>query len=163
VELKVISNEEKNIKLLKEVIDRASKEEKQAYEILNSKQILLIDSFSALISDWTKITESKKGNECPKDPTLHDKPVNDMSNTEFSEHMRRWNKHVIDFFTWSNSCISTNTEQIGIIGDLAKILFELFVLETEEKWLMLSIAIRSQPSLLKYIQRKEGDNQTTGL
>jgi len=36
-------------------------------------------------------------------------------------------------------------ENIGII-------FEMFVLEKNEKWLLLSIALRSQPNLLKYLQ-----------
>jgi len=161
VELKVMANQENYKKLLKEVLNRANKGEKQAYEILSSKQIALIDSFSALHREWAKIIESKKTDECPKDPTLHDKPVTEMSNTEFSERMRCWNKYVAEFFTWSNRCLSANTEQIGIIGDLGKLLFELYVLETEEKWLMLSIAIRSQPSLLYYmdVKTKQSNNQ----
>lgn len=146
------TNQENNNKLLKEVLNRANKEEKQAHEIMSSKQLTLIESFLALNKKWDKIIEREKANESPKNPTLNDKPVSEMSNGEFSDYVRRWSKYSDEYFTWSNKRLSANTEQIELINEIVKFLIEFYILETEEKWLLLSIAIRSQPNLLNYIQ-----------
>jgi hypothetical protein len=79
-----------------------------------------------------------------------------MSNAEFSGYMRRWNNYIVEYFKWSNRNISATTEQITLIGDFTKVLMNLISYEDEEKWLLLSIAIRSQPNLLTYIQDEDG-------
>jgi hypothetical protein len=140
---------------LKEILSRANKEEKQAYNTLSSKQLAVIDSVSDLIRAFGRINDTKNLDLCPKDPTSGDKTVTEMSNAEFSDYVRRWNNYLVEYFKWSSRNISTTTEQIALIGDLIGVLINLISNEAEEKWLLLSIAIRSQPNLLTYIQKED--------
>ena len=151
----MVESQENNKKILKEVLNRANKEEKQTYNTLSNKQLALLDTISELIRAYSKISDTKNIDLCPKDPTLGDKPVAEMSNAEFSGYMRRWNNYLVEYFKWSNRNISATTEQITLIGEFIKVLMNLVSYEAEEKWLLLSIAIRSQPNLLTYLQ-KEG-------
>ena len=150
-ELKMTTNQENN-KLLKEVLRRANKEEKQEYENIGNRQLALAERFLDIMKKWDEIVETEKTNESPKDTTLNDKSASEMSMEEFRDYIRRWGKYSTEYFTWSNRCLSANTEQIKIIGEIMKLLIELRSLEDKEKWLLLSIAIRSQPNLLNYIQ-----------
>jgi hypothetical protein len=151
----VVDNQTNNKKILKEILSRAKKEEKQAYNILSNKQLAVFDSFSELVRVYSKISDTRDMDLCPKDPILGDKPVTEMSIPEFSDYMSRWNNYLIEYFKWSGRNISATNEQIAVIGDFIKELMNLINYEAEEKWLLLSIAIRSQPNLLNYIQRKE--------
>ncbi len=151
----MVESQTSNKKILKEVLSRANKEEKQAYNTLSNKQLAVVDSVSDLIQTFGRINDTKNMDLCPKDPTLGDKPVTEMSNVEFSGYMRRWNDYIVEYFKWSNRNISATTEQIAVIGEFIKVLMNLISNEAEEKWLLLSIAVRSQPNLLTYIQ-KEG-------
>lgn len=151
----VVESQTNTKKILKEVLTRANKEEKQAYITLSNKQLAVIDNISDLVRTFGRINDRKNMDLCPKDPTLGDKPVTEMSNAEFSGYMRRWNDYIVEYFKWSNRNISATTEQIAVIGDFIEVLMNLISIETKEKWLLLSIAIRSQPTLLNYMQNSE--------
>ena len=75
-----------------------------------------------------------------------------MSAGEFHEYIKRCNKHTIEYFEWSNRCLKASSEQLKIIGEIMKIMIELRSLEEKEKWLLISIVLRSQPNLLNYLQ-----------
>jgi hypothetical protein len=115
----------------------------------------VIDSISDLVRTFGIINDRKNIDLCLKKPTLGDKPVTELSNSEFSVFMRRWNDYIVEYFKWINVSISATTEQIAVISDFIEVLMNLISNEAEEKWLLISIAIRSQPTLLNYIQKSE--------
>jgi hypothetical protein len=102
-----------------------------------------------------EIIEVEKADVCPKDTSVNDKPASEMSMGEFREYMRSWSNHTTEYFKWSSRCLKANSEQLKIIGEIMQILFELLSLEEKEKWLLISIVLRSQPNLLNYMQGQE--------
>ncbi len=102
----MIEKQERNKKLSKEVLRRANRDEKQAYNTLNNRRLAIFDSFSEANRAFSSINDTKNMDLCPKDPTLSDKLVTEMSNAEFSDYIRRWNKYSVEYFEWSNRQLS---------------------------------------------------------
>ncbi len=146
-------NDKMRCQLVKEALGRANKQEKQEHEKVSSKQIAIGKRLKDLLTDWDGLLERDKRNEYPKNATnTNNKPVTQMSNEEFSEYMRLSNKHSEQHFAWSSESIAIITEQVKIVNEFMESIIELSNLGTEEKWLLLSIVLRSQPNLLKYIK-----------
>ena len=76
----------------------------------------------------------------------------EVSAEEFNEWMDRTSKYFDESFAWSCKCIQNNTERIKLIEEFLKLLIELWTLEANEKWLLISIALRSQPNLMRFIE-----------
>jgi hypothetical protein len=140
------------MKLLREVLKRANKQEKQEYENTRNEQRALAERYLDITNKWGEIIEVEKVDVCPKDTSVNDKPASEMSMGEFREYMRSWNNHTTEYFKWSSRCLKANSEQLKIIGEIMKIMIELRALEEKEKWLLISIVLRSQPNLLNYLQ-----------
>ncbi len=117
-------DDKKQFELLKEVLARANKQEKIQYEALNKKQLSIIQKFSAIIKEWHDLREMNDRTKCPKEPSIE----------------------------WNTQCIANNTKQIEKANQLIELITEFFVLEYELKWLLLSIALRTQPNLMRYLQ-----------
>jgi hypothetical protein len=62
----VVENQEKNKKILKEVMSRAHKEEKHAYDLLSNKKLALLNSIAELVRAYGKISDTNKMDLCPK-------------------------------------------------------------------------------------------------
>jgi phage-related minor tail protein len=75
-----------------------------------------------------------------------------MSNEEFNEWTKQNSKNFDEHFAWTSKTLKIMTQQMKIINEIMELMTELCTLETEEKWLLLSIALRSQPNLLKYLE-----------
>jgi len=138
--------------LLKDVLGRANKQEKQEHQEIRDKKIAVVKRLTAAQSDYDGLIERCKRNEYPKNGTnTSNKPVTQMSNEEFNEYMRQSNKHFEEHFAWSSESISIMTEQVDIVKVVMESIIELSNLGTDEKWLLLSIALR-QPTLLNYLK-----------
>lgn len=148
----MIVDKEVRSQLLRDVLKKANKQEKQEYENSRNKQRALAERYLDIVKTWSEIAEAEKADECPKDTTENDKPASEMSMGEFREYMRSWGGHMDDYFKWSSRCLKANNEQLRIIGEIMKIMIELRALEEKEKWLLISIVLRSQPNLLNYMQ-----------
>jgi hypothetical protein len=75
-----------------------------------------------------------------------------MSTEEFNQYMAANRKYSKDSFDWISENIAICTEMTKITGEIFESVIELWNLSEEEKWLLLSIVLRSQPNLLKYLQ-----------
>ena len=117
--------EENNVRLLREVLQRANKEEKQEYENTRNAQRALAERYLDITNKLGEIIEAEKADVCPKDTSVNDKPASEMSMGEFREYMRSWSMHTIEYFKWSSRCLKANTEQLKIIGEIMKLLIEL--------------------------------------
>jgi hypothetical protein len=140
--------------LLKDVLGRANKLEKQEHEEINKKQLAIADKNIALLKKWNELIERSKRNECPKDASTsrNHKSINDMSMEEFNEYIAANNKYTAASFAYFNESFSINTERVDIIKEIMESLVELWNIGDDEKWLLLSIALRSQPNLLRYMK-----------
>jgi hypothetical protein len=152
--MKMIVDEKSRSQLLKEVLGRANKLEKQEHEKISKMQSIIAEKNSAMLTKWNELSERSKINECPKETaeSKNHKPVKDMSMEEFNRWSEANNKHFEASFAFCNKSIEINTERIGVIKEILESVIELWSLCNEEKWLLLSIALRSQPNLLKYLK-----------
>ena len=146
-------NFESRNELLREVLKRANKQEKIDHEEIREKKRVVVKRLKVAQEKFDGLAERSKRNEYPKNAiNTYNKPASQMSNEEFSEYMRQSNKHSEEHFAWTSESIAIMTEQVKIVDEFMDSIIELSNLGTDEKWLLLSIALRSQPNLLKYLE-----------
>ncbi len=138
--------------LLKEVLTRANKKEKQEYENILKKQIVLGERFDTILKEWQTIRDKQNHKYGPQEPKKSQKSTEEMSTDEFMREMKEHNKYFHDSLEWNTEQIATNNRQIEKISQLIELTTEFISLESEVKWLLLSIALRTQPNLLRYIK-----------
>jgi hypothetical protein len=148
----MIDKESRNL-LLKEVLVRATKEEKLEHEKIMKKRNVLSKLAIELQSKWHELLEREKRNEYPKDIAYkQNKSIVEMTMDEFNEFMTQTNSQFEGHFKWANENIAIVTECVEVLQKLLESQIELKNACYEEKWLLLSIALKSQPSLLKYLE-----------
>jgi hypothetical protein len=150
----MIVDEELRSQLLKEALERANKLEKQEHEKINKRQSAIAVNDVALVKKWDELIERNKRNECPKETaeSRNQKPASEMSMEEFNQYIAANRKYSKDSFDWFSENIALCTEMIQITREILESVIELWNLTKEEKWLLLSIVLRSQPNLLKYLK-----------
>lgn len=147
------TNEKNPRELLKEVLKRANKKEKQEHEQVSNRQVAIVKRIIALFKEYTELSERNERNKCPENTSKQDsKRVREMSNEEYSKWIEKSNQYYDEYFAWSCKSLSIMTEQVGIVSEIMDLIFELCALENKEKCLLLSIVLRSQPSLMRYIE-----------
>ena len=147
--LKKISEDDKR-EMRKEVLRRASKEEKQEHKRISSRRVAIGEKIIAIGEEWNNLIVRSKENKSPRMAT-NSKSAVEMSNVEFNEYMRQSRKDSEDHFAWSSKSFAIMTEQLELIHEIIELITESSTLGEEEKWLLLSIALRSQPNLMKYM------------
>lgn len=156
-------------KLLKEVLGRAKKEEKQEHKAIIERQIAIAKRIKDIELEIEALMERNRNNEYPKrmDNTYHapDKTHDEIMKmsswefhewcqqiireaSEFNEEGKRWND---GFEIWNAKNTVILNEEFKLIAESISLKNEFYSLEDKEKWLLLSIALRSQPSLMKFI------------
>jgi hypothetical protein len=150
----MIVNEKLRFQLLKDVLGRANKLEKQEYENITKRQKAIAVNDVALVKKWNELAERGKRNECPRETTesKNHRPISEMSMEEFDQYMAANRKYSKESFDWTSESIRICTEMTKITREIFESVIELWNLTKEEKWLLLSIVLRSQPNLLKYLK-----------
>jgi hypothetical protein len=139
--------------LLKEVLTRANKQEKQDYEKIRVKKSAASKLVSELRTNLLELAERQRSNEYPKDSEYNNnKSVVEMTMDEFNDYMKHSSSHFEERFKWANERVAIITEQTEILTKFLGSEIELNNLGYEEKWLLVSVALRSQPSLMKYLK-----------
>jgi hypothetical protein len=139
--------------LLKEVLARANKQEKQDYEKIKDKKSAVSKLVIELQTKLHELAERDRRNEYPKDTAYKcNKSVAEMTMDEFNEYMKHTSSHSEEHFKWTRESISIMTRHAEIMSEFLNSAIELSNLSYEEKWLLLSIALKSQPNLLKYLK-----------
>lgn len=161
-------NFQKQKELVKEVLKRANKKERQEYSEISDKQNAIMDRMQKMQSEQENLSERNRKNEYPKtvDTKYTLKSPEELTSMT-SEESRLWGEQVDreikenrrktedwteKFDKWLAENTAINSKQWELIEENIGMIFEMFVLEKKEKWLLLSIALRSQPNLLKYLQ-----------
>lgn len=141
------------ILLLKEVLARANKQEKQDYEKIKDKKSAVAKLVIELQTKLHELVERDRRNEYPKDSAYKcNKSVVEMTMDEFNEYMKHTSSHSEEHFKWVSESISIVTQYAEMMSEFLDLEIELKNLSYEEKWLLLSIALKSQPNLLKYLK-----------
>ena len=161
-------NFEKQRELLKEVLRRANKKERQEYNEISDRHDAIIDRMQEIQSELEQLSARNSKNEYPKtvDTKYTLKSTEELmrmtseesrlwsekTDREIKENRRKsedWNEK---FDKWNAENSAINSRQMELIKENIGLIFEMLVRERKEKWLLLSIALRSQPNLLKYLQ-----------
>ena len=159
---------EKQKELLKEVLKRATKKEKQEYDKISDQQDAIIYRRQKIQSEFEKLSERTGSNEYPrtadtkytlKSPEELMRMTSEESrlwreqiDREIEENRRKTKDWAEKFDKWLAENSAINSRQMELIDESVEIILEMLALERKEKWLLLSIALRSQPNLLKYLQ-----------
>jgi len=161
-------NFEKQKELLKEVLRRANKKERQEYDEISDRHDAIIDGIHEIYSEQEQLSERNSKNEYPKtvDTEYTLKSPEELMRMN-SEETRLWSEQVDreieenklkredwneKFDKWLAESSATILRQIELTKEKIGLISEMLALEKKEKWLLLSIALRSQPNLLKYLQ-----------
>lgn len=153
-------NEKSRKELLREVVRRARKEEKQQYLTIVHRQCAIAERMLEIKKEIEILQERSKPNRYPEINQVHiiDKPYDEMSRGEFEEFIQ--NKRFIEennnwrarLNLWNIEDNMIFQKKMKLIDESLELKEEFYTLEDKEKWLLLSIALRSQPNLLKYLE-----------
>ncbi len=147
------TDERKPRELLKEVLRRANSKEKQEYEQISDRQIAIAKRVLAILEEYEELDAESERNKRPESTPVPDgKRVAAMSSGEFNEWIEQTRKESNESSAWRSKIMKIITEQVALIKETQDLLIEFCGLETDEKWLLLSIALRSQPNLMRYIE-----------
>jgi hypothetical protein len=153
--------DEKNQRtILKEVVRRASKEENQQHIAIVERQCAIVERLDEIKKEVEFLQEKRKQNKYPEFNRVHitDKPYSEMSRAEFEEFIqqcKRFNEEAENWRakhgSWSIEDDTIFQKKLKLIDESFELKEEFYALKEKEKWLMLSIVLRSQPNLLKYL------------
>jgi len=105
------------------------------------------------LNEYEELSEESERNKCPESTPVPDgKSVVAMSMPDFNEWIEHTRRELHESSVWSRKNFSIMTKQMALIKELLELSTERLNLEREEKWLLLSIVLRSQPNLLRYIE-----------
>lgn len=141
--------------LLKEVLARANKQEKQDYEKIKDKKSAVSKLVIELQTKLHELAERDRRNEYPKDTAYKcNKSVAEMTMDEFNEYIKHTSNHSQEQFKWAKESISIITQFAEIMSKFLDSEIELKNLSIEEKWLLLSIALKksAKPSKISKIR-----------
>ena len=145
-------NEKRNrLELVKEAISRANKKEKQEWASNFERREGIGKRMREIDSELKRLEQMRKESKMPERQYLKENEIYTMSNQELDSYNRMLEKHNKDFSIWSKKSDSINSEIMKLYGERVDLMVEFFKLEYEEKWIFLSIVLRSQPSLMKYV------------
>jgi hypothetical protein len=147
--------------ILKEVVKRANKEEKQQHIAIVERQCAIVERLDEIKKEVEILQEKGKQNKYPEfnGVPITDKPYSEMTKAEFQEFIQQCKRFIEQAEDWrarhSLWSIEDNTifqKKTKLINESLELKEEFYALKEKEKWLMLSIVLRSQPNLLKYMQ-----------
>jgi len=139
------------IELVKEAVKRANKKEKQEWES-NFKRRLEIDKrVKEIWSEIKRLDQREEENKMPERRCLKENEIYTMSNEELESYNKMLEEHNKKFSIWSEKSNLISSEKMKLYDESTKLIKEFNSLEYEEKWILLSIVLRSQPTLMKYI------------
>ena len=141
--------------LLKEVLARANKQEKQDYEKIKDKKSAVSKLVIELQTKLYELAERDRRNEYPKTSAYkRNKSVAEMTMDEFNEYMKHTSSYSEEHLKWVGERISIITQFAETMSEFLDSEVELKNLSYEEKWLLLSIAMKksAKPSKISKVK-----------
>ena len=144
---------------MKEALKRASQEEKQQYaKILQQKSALSL-RMQQISTQQEALNARDQLNVFPEKPSGGSirAPASRQARQETDNANRKHYREALEAYRIENSAILV--ERIKLVQEFLALKAEFDGLEETEKWLLLSMAIRNQSSLLGFMQDKEDTNE----
>ncbi len=148
-DFRLIDNQEYQAQLIKEALTKAKPEEKRQYERVLQQKAELTQRIQEIGLAQEALNEKDRDNVLPEKPSTDSQVWNkqtkiaqDAKNKRYREELRAYNAQ--------NTAILN--ERIKLINEFLEAKATLDALEEKEKWLLLTMAIRSQPNLLNFMQ-----------
>jgi hypothetical protein len=148
-DFRLIDNQEYQAQLIKEALTKAKPEEKRQYERILQQKVELTQRIQEIGLVQEALNKKDRDNVLPEKPSTdpqvwskQSKTAQDAKNERYREELRAYNAQ--------NTAILN--ERIKLINDFLEAKATLDALEEKEKWLLLTMAIRSQPNLLNFMQ-----------
>ncbi len=167
-DFRLIDNQEYHSKLLKEALNRANQEEKQQYAKILQRKSEISKRIEEIYSEQEALNEKDKANALPERPRINylapdrshlgvmSKPCGGQQVTkETAEYYAKSKRYREELRVYGANNSAILNERLKLIQEYLELKVELDDLEEREKWLLLSIALGSQHSLLGYMQSKE--------
>lgn len=153
-------------KLVKEALKRGSGDERQRYERIQQRKAEILKLIDGISTVQAALNERDRLNIAPQkpnsSPAQDKKPANplglprkdpiDRSRQEAADYAAKRKQYIeaLQAYRAQNSAILS--ERSKLMQELLQLRAEYANLEDAEKWLLLSMAIRNQSSLLGYMQ-----------
>jgi hypothetical protein len=162
---KVLDNQEYQAKLLKEVLLKAKPDEKQQYEKILQRKNEISQKMQQISSAQETLNEKDKHNVLPEKPSSTSganlpvwsrQAIKDAA--DFSAKVKRYSEALEAYHAENAVILKMRMERMQ---EFLALKAERDGLEEKEKWLLLTIAIRSQPNLLNFMQIKEDNPEKT--
>ncbi|WGM90179.1 MAG: hypothetical protein NUK63_03425 [Candidatus Bathyarchaeum tardum] len=137
--------------LIKEAIRRANKKEKQEWTANFVRRLEISKRLKEISLEIKRLDQQEKEIEVPERRRLTGDKIFGMSTEElqaFNEMMEEHNKKLS---IWNEKYAEISAERMKLYEESTKLHIEFLSLENEEKWILLSIVLRSQPTLMNYI------------
>jgi hypothetical protein len=154
----LLENEVYHTKLIKEALKRASQEEKLQYAKIQHRKVDISQRITEISSVQDLLSEEARLNVLPEKPrgNLH-APLNRQAKEAAQNAESKKYREALEAYRVQNSAVLA--ERLKLMQQFLDLKAELEGLEETEKWLLLSMAIRNQSSLIGFIQSSEDSDK----
>jgi hypothetical protein len=156
--------EEYRERLVKEALKRGSGEERQRYSQLQQRKTTIFQRLAELAAAQLALNLRDAQNILPPKPSSGkalDKPSKTLglphpdptrsrrTETDLDAKRQQYTMAIKAYYDQDSAVLS---ERLKLMGEILALQSEYAALEEDEKWLLLSMAIKNQSSLLGYMQ-----------
>lgn len=160
--------EEYRDKLVKEALKRGSAEEKQRYSQIQQRKTVILQRLEAIASAQEALNLRDNQNALPQKPGSNRAPDksgktlglpgqnttrNRKEEADFDDKRRQYTLALQAYRTQNSVAMS---ERLKLMGEYLALQSEYAGLEEDEKWLLLSMAIKNQSSLMGFMMGGDG-------
>lgn len=137
--------------LVKETMRRANKREKQERASIVKREKEIFKRMKEIVSEIKLLEQKRRENKMPESEYHTLEEIKAMSVEDLQEWNKRMERRNKEFPAWSSKDDAILSEQRKLNNEFDELHNEFFTLQDKEKWLLLSIVLRSQPTLMRYI------------
>jgi hypothetical protein len=137
--------------LVKEAMRRANKKERQERVSIVKREKEIFKRMKEIVSEIKLLEQKRRENKMPESEYHTLEEIKAMSVEDLQEWNKRMKRRNKEFPAWSSKDDAILSKQRRLNNEFEELHSEFFTLQDKEKWLLLSIVLRSQPSLMKYV------------
>jgi hypothetical protein len=145
---------------VKEALKRASSEERQQYAKLLQQKSALAQRMLLLSTQQEALNKRDRLNVLPEKPNYGNRASASRQARQAADNASgKYYREALEAYRIENS--ANLAQRIKLVQEFLALKAEFDGLEETEKWLLLSMAIRNQSSLLGFMQNKEESSQAS--
>jgi len=136
-------------KLLREVLGRASPQERQRYSEIQQRKNELSQRMQAIGAAQEALNQKDRQNVFPEKPRPANTANSRQAKAAAENAARKQYRDALEAYKTQNAAILA--ERVRLMGEFLGLVAEWDGLEEMEKWLLVSAAVRNQSSLLGFM------------